>query len=356
MPRTNDRSGCSAAGAEGEDERRPVRLGGPQPGPSGDEVSGVGLRRPEDVPQVPDRRRREHVVGRDRVADPLPDGGGERFGQLGEPLVRGDEQPQLGQLGEEPAGPAGPRGRHLGQPAQRARDPWCLGVDHPGGHAVEPAVGVGRRPGDAGPHLVVQPDVELGQPARHALLSPGRRARGLLRVLRCGRAGLALRRPGRPRRPGSPPTRRRSRPARRRRGPRRRPRAGAGRARACRGTSGSGSCTGMRGRPGPRPSGTAWSRCRGRAPRRGVERAGARPRRGRRHGAPGALRGGVGGERQHLVGAPAVSPRREARRYGVTARVVGGCGPGPHSHRFVGYRVGAACSAYPTVVGGPGVY
>src|SRR5690606_31042533 len=30
--------------------------------------------------------------------------------------------------------------------------------------------------------------------------------------------------------------------------------------------------------------------------------------------------------------------------------------PGPHSHMFVGYRAGAACSAYPTVVGGPGVY
>ena len=32
---------------------------------------------------------------------------------------------------------------------------------------------------------------------------------------------------------------------------------------------------------------------------------------------------------------------RTTRRYGVTARVAGGCGPGPHSHRFVGYRVGA---------------
>src|SRR4051794_13587583 len=31
------------------------------------------------------------------------------------------------------------------------------------------------------------------------------------------------------------------------------------------------------------------------------------------------------------------------RPYGVTARL-GGCGPGPHSQRFVGYRAGAACS------------
>jgi hypothetical protein len=29
---------------------------------------------------------------------------------------------------------------------------------------------------------------------------------------------------------------------------------------------------------------------------------------------------------------------------------------GPHSHMFVGYRAGAACSAYPTAVGGPGVH
>ena len=302
-----------AAGAEGEDERRPVRLGGPQPGPSGDEVSGVGLRRPEDVPQVPDRRRREHVVGRDRVADPLPDGGGERFGQLGEPLVRGDEQPQLGQLGEEPSGPAGPRGRHLGQPAQRARDPGCLGVDHPRGHAVEPAVGVGRRPGDAGAHLVVQPDVELGQPVRHALLSPGRRARGLLRVLRCGRTGLALRRLGRRGRPGVA--------------------AHAAAKSAGSSASGTPSAAQSSSRPsaclqgnfrlgqlhryaGPSRSTTVWY---GREPlprqspqTRRVERAGARPRRGRRQRAPGALRRGVGGERQHLVGAPAGPHAREA--------------------------------------------
>jgi hypothetical protein len=37
-------------------------------------------------------------------------------------------------------------------------------------------------------------------------------------------------------------------------------------------------------------------------------------------------------------------------------RWVGGCGPGPHSPMFVGYRVGSACLVYPTVVGGPGVY
>ncbi|MBB2893590.1 IS30 family transposase [Flexivirga oryzae] len=45
-----------------------------------------------------------------------------------------------------------------------------------------------------------------------------------------------------------------------------------------------------------------------------------------------------------------------ARPYGVTRSLVRGLRAGASLTRFVGYRVGAACSAYPTIVGGPGVY
>jgi len=46
----------------------------------------------------------------------------------------------------------------------------------------------------------------------------------------------------------------------------------------------------------------------------------------------------------------------EARRYEVTARGDRGvAGRGLTHTDSVGYRVGAACSAYPTCVGGPGV-
>ncbi len=44
----------------------------------------------------------------------------------------------------------------------------------------------------------------------------------------------------------------------------------------------------------------------------------------------------------------------QTRRYVVTPSRWRGCGPGPRSQVFVGCRVGAACPAYPTVVGGPG--
>ena len=97
-----------AAGAEGEDEAGPVRVGGPQPGPPRDEAPGSRTPRADDVPQVADRRRREHVVGRHGVPDALPTGGGEAAPAARRALVRGDEQPQLGQLGEEAAGHPAP--------------------------------------------------------------------------------------------------------------------------------------------------------------------------------------------------------------------------------------------------------
>jgi len=51
----------------------------------------------------------------------------------------------------------------------------------------------------------------------------------------------------------------------------------------------------------------------------------------------------------------ALLPSGWRKRYEVTARGrSSGGGPGHGSHRFVGYRIGVACSAYPTCVGGPG--
>ena len=209
----------------------------------------------------------------------------EVVGQLVEPAVGGDQQPQQREVLQRAAGPAVadvPRRQRAQHPGHARR----LRVDHPGRDPVDRAVAGPRQRRQPAAHLVREPHVELLEPEPHpfrALRLPGRGGRGV--------AGTRARSTVAPAPAGSRPTPRPAREGSSRR-PGRRTRAAAAPGRACRAASGWGTSTRSRDRRGRRGCRTACSPSRGTGPTAATRRArcrttargsrGARPRGWRR--------------------------------------------------------------------------
>jgi hypothetical protein len=99
------------------------------------------------------------------------------------PAVGDGEQVQERVLLEEPAVPARPRVRDRGEGPETLGQAGGLRVDHPGGDVVPVGVAGLLARGQALPHLVAEPPVELGQAGRDpglALLGPAGRRPGVL--------------------------------------------------------------------------------------------------------------------------------------------------------------------------------
>ena len=168
-------SGWPGAANDSSSANRPLS-GAAQPGAPGDQRAVVRVDLAEHLPAVAHPRPGQHVLGRDREADPGPHGRGERRRQLGEPLVAGDQQPQQAELAEQPVGPVRPDAddrRRAGGPSVGRRR--RLRVDQPGGHRLERAVAGALGAGQPLLHLVVEPAAQLGHAAGDplgALLGP----------------------------------------------------------------------------------------------------------------------------------------------------------------------------------------
>ena len=196
------------------------------------------------------------------------------------------QQVQLRVLVEQPAGPPVSGRRDHRQPPQGAGQAGGLRVDHPRRDRFRVPVPARGRARQAGPDLVAQPGLQLGQAGRDP---PPRAARpgGPRRLRPCRPRPCVPRRPAGRRRRGRPARPARSRTARPARARCRWPRSAAARARACTGTSATGRNTCTPGRPGRRRSGTGPSPTRRTAPRPGHL---PRPRRSRTTGARGRPR------------------------------------------------------------------
>ena len=287
---------------ERQHQRGPPGIGTAQPHPArGDLVLGA-VPHPEHLPAVADRRG---VLGGGREADPGPHGGSQRRGQrVAPPIARGD-QAQQGQLLQQAAGPAFAGDRDGGQPAHHTGQGRGLGVDQARGHRVPVPVPRVFDPGQAVADLVGQPPVQLveagGDPGPALGGAAGGTGGGLLRV---GRAGLAADLAGGAGRvPLGHPVRRLVGLGHAAGGPQQQQaqrvlagelpaRAGAAVRRG--GQVHAGLVRLLAAAPAQSPQ----------ARRVAVGAAGTGPRGGRRE-APGGLGGrGIGGEREHLVGAP----------------------------------------------------
>ena len=224
----------------------------------------------------------EHIVGADREADAAADVV-DQVGRQAAPGGASRRRPGAAAPARPAAGPAVPAN------AASRRTPEAsagrLRVDQPVGHGVPVPVAGPSGAGDARAHLVGQPPFQLVD----AGVDPAGPAQ-------LGRGRLVVAPSPRRRRPGWPgllrPAARRRRPLRASRSAshsvnhsggsasarRRRPTAGATRPRACRGSCGSGRCSGTPVRPGRRRPGTACARCRGPGPTGRAARWRGRPR------------------------------------------------------------------------------
>jgi len=137
----------------------------------------------QHLPPVGDPGQREDLRTGGGVADPGPDDGPEGGRQRIELVVRPGQQMQLRVLTEQPTRPPIAGGRDRGQPAQGTGHARRLRVDHPRGDHFRVPVPVGASTRQAGPDLVTQPRLKLGQaggdPAG-ALLRPAGRSSTVL--------------------------------------------------------------------------------------------------------------------------------------------------------------------------------
>jgi hypothetical protein len=179
---------------------RPV-LRPAQPGPAGPDPVLLEVPAGQYLPVVPDwLAAGQHAGLAEAEADPGPDGLPQRRRQLVLAAVGDPEQVEQRVLLEEPAVPARPRMRDRGEGPETLGQAGGLRVDHPGGDVVPVGVAGLLAGGQALPHLVAEPPVELGQAGRHpglTLLGAAGRGPGVL-----GFGRLAGWQPGWPGRPG----------------------------------------------------------------------------------------------------------------------------------------------------------
>ncbi len=167
-----------------------------QPGAPGVQPLLLADPHAEHQPAITHRGLGEHRLGLRRIADVGADTGLQRLGNGVDGAVGQHQQMQPGVFTQQQLGPVLGGQHGGGQPAQGRRDGGRLGVDHAGRDRLvggERAVGLGQ----AGPDLVGEPHLQLGQSRRYpgpALLDGSLRRRG--RGLGLGR-GRRLGRPAR---------------------------------------------------------------------------------------------------------------------------------------------------------------
>ena len=89
--------------------------------------------------------------------------------QLGHPLAGLGQQVEHAELGQHDLVPVGAGADHTGQAANAVGQGTGAGVDEPGGELVPRGVAGQRRVGESGAQAVVEPAVELDQPATQPL-------------------------------------------------------------------------------------------------------------------------------------------------------------------------------------------
>ena len=180
-----------AVGGERQDHRPAAATRALQPGAAHDDAVLLDVGAAGDEPSIGHRGEGADVVLAHRPPHRRPHRVGERAGQVDRAPPAAGQQVEQPQLGDDQLVVVGRGGDPRGQAPEPVRQGAGLGVDQPRRHRLPRLGPVQAGVGQAGPHLVGQPAVQLGQAGGDPGGPLGRSPAGVgRRIGPSGRGGL----------------------------------------------------------------------------------------------------------------------------------------------------------------------